>query len=261
MVNRRSFLLQSAAATGMTAGLAGQVQAMEKPMTKDNELEKIVRHTAWTIVARQSVLSVRQRGLVEAIALASMGAQQALRLSLMHSLDEGLRAQELSEAILHSSPYAGAGHALDAQAVLLEVLHARGVSLDWPEAATVTDQNRMKKGLQAQTEIFGEAIGRMIAGLAPDEELVMHTLLTGHCFGDFYTRKVFTLQERELLTFAAVVSIGGADPQVRAHVHGCHNMGYGRDTLLGVLAVLAPWIGFPRTLNGLASINEVLKKQ
>lgn len=257
MLNRRNFLIQSALVTGV----AGSAQAKEKNMAETSELEKIVRHTAWDQVSSQTTLTVRQRSLVEATALSSVGATRALRLSLEHSLEAGVHLQELYEAIVQSSPYAGAGRALDAQAVFQDVLREQGIAADWPQAGTVTDQNRLEKGLAAQTGIFGDAINRMIAGLAPDEELIMHTLLTGHCFGDFYTRKVFTLQERELLTFAAMVSIGGADPQVRAHVNGCSRMGYDRKTLLDVLAVLAPWIGFPRTLNGLAAVNEFFRKK
>jgi 4-carboxymuconolactone decarboxylase len=35
------------------------------------------------------------------------------------------------------------------------------------------------------------------------------------------------------------------------------NVGNSRETLLGVLAVLVPFIGYPRTLNALAAVNEV----
>ena len=54
-----------------------------------------------------------------------------------------------------------------------------------------------------------------------------------------------------------LVSLGGADAQVRGHVLGNLNVGNDRARLLDVLTVLVPFIGYPRTLNGLAAIDEI----
>jgi alkylhydroperoxidase/carboxymuconolactone decarboxylase family protein YurZ len=42
------------------------------------------------------------------------------------------------------------------------------------------------------------------------------------------------------------------------HVAANLNVGNDRRTLLGVLTVLVPFIGYPRTLNALAAVNEVV---
>ena len=62
---------------------------------------------------------------------------------------------------------------------------------------------------------------------------------------------------RELITFAMLTALGGCDPQVRSHVAANLNVGNDRQTLIGVITVLLPFIGYPRTLNALAAINEV----
>jgi 4-carboxymuconolactone decarboxylase len=49
----------------------------------------------------------------------------------------------------------------------------------------------------------------------------------------------------------------GCDPQVRGHVAASLNVGNDRQTLISVLTALLPFIGYPRTLNALAAINEV----
>lgn len=51
---------------------------------------------------------------------------------------------------------------------------------------------------------------------------------------------------------------GGCEPQVKAHVGGNAAVGNGKETLLAALTVCLPYIGFPRALNALACINEVL---
>ena len=82
--------------------------------------------------------------------------------------------------------------------------------------------------------------------------------LSAYCFGDFYTRKFLTIPERELLTSAILAAQGGCEPQVKAHVGGTTAVGTGKETQLAAPTVCLPYIGFPRTLNALACINEVL---
>jgi alkylhydroperoxidase/carboxymuconolactone decarboxylase family protein YurZ len=47
------------------------------------------------------------------------------------------------------------------------------------------------------------------------------------------------------------------DPQVKGHVAANLNVGNDRQTLISVITVLLPFIGYPRTLNALAAINEI----
>jgi 4-carboxymuconolactone decarboxylase len=82
----------------------------------------------------------------------------------------------------------------------------------------------------------------------------------GQLFGD----RVSTLAQsdpdvRELLTFSMLVALGGADAQVRGHVNGNLRVGNTRARLLAVLTVLVPFIGYPRTLNGLAALNDITR--
>ena len=58
-----------------------------------------------------------------------------------------------------------------------------------------------------------------------------------------------------------LVALGGADAQVKGHVAGNLNVGNDRGTLLAVLTQLLPFIGYPRTLNGLAALNEVTSEK
>ena len=91
---------------------------------------------------------------------------------------------------------------------------------------------------------------------APDDELHLQRFLSANCFGDHYTREGVDLPTRELLTFAMLVSLGGCEPQVRGHVSANLNVGNDRGVLIDVLTQLLPFIGYPRTLNGLRMVNE-----
>ena len=45
---------------------------------------------------------------------------------------------------------------------------------------------------------------------------------------------------------------------MRGHVAGNLNVGNGRQVLIDVLSQLLPFIGYPRTLNGLRAVDDVV---
>ena len=61
-----------------------------------------------------------------------------------------------------------------------------------------------------------------------------------------------------LLTFAMLISLGGCEPQVKGHVTGNLKVGNDRTRLIDVVTQLLPHIGYPRTLNALRVIDEVV---
>ena len=64
---------------------------------------------------------------------------------------------------------------------------------------------------------------------------------------------------RELLTFTAIISIGGCDPQAKAHAAGNLSVGNTKKLLIETVTTCLPYIGYPRTLNALTCIEEVCK--
>jgi len=51
-------------------------------------------------------------------------------------------------------------------------------------------------------------------------------------------------------------ALSGCDPQIKGHVAANLNFGNDRALLLAVATQL-PFIGYPRTLNALAAVNEI----
>lgn len=130
------------------------------------------------------------------------------------------------------------------------VLTAGGVSLPLAGQATVTQENRLEQGVQAQEEIFGERMRQAWqAG-------TVNRWLAENCFGDYYTRRGLSLPERELITFCFLAAQGGCEPQLTAHAKG--NMAIGNDAefLTRVVLNCLPYIGYPRSLNALACVKK-----
>lgn len=202
-------------------------------------------------------LSARLRELVILAVAAANQTMNEVRRHTIAALASGVKPEEIKEAVYHCAPYIGLGKAENAVNAVNEAFAERGIALPLTSGQTVTEESRLADGIAAQKSIFGVQIDAMRAA-APEDQKKIQDDLSAYCFGDFYTRRFLTIPERELLTFAILAAQGGCEPQVRAHVGGNAAVGNGRETLLAALTVCLPYIGFPRTLNALSCINEVL---
>jgi 4-carboxymuconolactone decarboxylase len=223
----------------------------------DPELIEYFDNFAFDEVLRHGNLDTKTRLMVQ---LASMIACQALReyrAMLGAALTVGVTPVEAKEIVYHAVPYVGMAKVFDFIHATNEVLTERGVELPLPGQSTTTPEDRMEKGLAVQKKIVGaEAVEAMYAA-APEDEMHIQRYLSGNCFGDHFTRTGIELRTRELLTLSMLIALGGCEPQVRGHVSANLNVGNDRARLIDVITQLLPFIGYPRTLNGLRMIDEV----
>jgi 4-carboxymuconolactone decarboxylase len=154
-------------------------------------------------------------------------------------------------------PYVGVAKVFDFLHATNAVFQKKGIELPLEGQSTTTPETRFEKGVAAQKAIFGEAIDKM-RQQSPKDQLHIQDFLAANCFGDYYTRNGLDLKTRELLTFAMLISLGGCEPQVKGHVTGNLKLGNDRTRLIDVVTQLLPYIGYPRTLNALRVIDEVV---
>src|SRR5208283_4777872 len=223
----------------------------------DPEFIELFDNWAFDEVIRQSKLDTKTRVM---LILASTIASQALgeyKVMVGAALNVGLTPIEIKEILYQTVPYVGVAKAFDFLHATNEVLQNNGVSLPLEGQSTTTPETRCEKGVAAQKAIFGEAIDKM-RQQAPKDQLHIQDFLAANCFGDYYTRNGIDLKTRELLTFAMLISLGGCEPQVKGHVTGNLKIGNDRERLTDVVTQLLPYIGYPRTLNALRAIDEVV---
>ena len=113
---------------------------------------------------------------------------------------------------------------------------------------------------RSQKSIFGVAIEQMYAN-SPKNQLHIQEYLSANCFGDYVSRNGLDLKTRELLTFAMLISLGGCESQVKGHIHGNVSVGNNKETLITAVTQLIPFIGYPRALNALACVNEIIPEK
>jgi 4-carboxymuconolactone decarboxylase len=223
----------------------------------DPELVAYFDNFAFDEVQSHGTLDPRIRLIVQLAALIGCHAVAEFRAMLGAALTAGVTPVEVKEVVYQAVPYVGMGKAYDVLTATNEVLTERGVELPLPGQSTTTPDDRLAKGRQVQGEIVGHAgVDAMYAG-APADLQHIQRFLSGNCFGDHLTRTGLDLATRELVTFSFLVALGGCDAQVKGHIRGNLNVGNDRGRLIEVITQLLPFIGYPRTLNGINAINEV----
>lgn len=224
--------------------------------TKENanmsELYQITENFINQDVPTVGKLDKKMRELITIVVLTSNGQSEYVKEHVEKALKAGAKPVEIREAIYQCAPYVGAPKALDAEKAMMEVIKDKIES-----TSTVTAQTRDEAGLNTQVEIFGEKIKAM-PSLYPENEQHIPQFLAKYCFGDFYTRKGLDLKTRELLTLCMLVSIGDTESQIKGHIQGNLNMGNDKDTMIAAINQCLPYIGFPRTLNALKYLNEIV---
>jgi 4-carboxymuconolactone decarboxylase len=80
-------------------------------------------------------------------------------------------------------------------------------------------------------------------------------------FGEIYSRPGLTLAQRELLSLASLVTIGGLEPQLRGHTRGAVNVGCTPTEILETVIHTVQYCGFPKALNAITVITDELLAQ
>ncbi len=223
----------------------------------DPDLVEIFDDFAFDEVLAHSGLEPRLRLITQLAALVGAGALAEYRVMLGAALTVGVSPVELKEIVYQAVPYVGMGRGYDVVAATNDVLTDRGVPLPLPSQSTTTRETRAGAGRAVQEQIVGADRLAALDARTPDDEQHVQRWLSAHCFGDHYTRTGLDVPTRELVTLALLVGLGGADAQVRGHVAANLNVGNDRQRLIDVVTQLLPFIGYPRTLNALAAIDEI----
>lgn len=218
----------------------------------DPEFMERFQHFAWDEVVNEEGQQLPPVTRYTAILATLMGCQgvDAYRELLPRALDAGLTPVAVKEIVYQSVDYLGYGRMLPFLEATNQVLKARGIALPLEPQATTTIEDRLEKGIQAQADIFGEHMKE--AWKAGH----INRWLAANCFGDYYTRTGLDLAQREMITFCFLAAQGGCEPQLTAHAKGNMNLGNDKAFLVKVVSQCLPYIGYPRSLNAIACINQ-----
>lgn len=122
------------------------------------------------------------------------------------------------------------------------------------------DETRYQRGharLKQMLGELGEQAVENIARISPD----MAHYVVEFIFGDIHGRPGLDLKTRELAALTSLVTRGGVEPQLRAHLHGALNVGWSVQEIIELMIEMAVYAGFPAALNGLYAARDVFAER
>lgn len=258
----------SAAFLFIATGLNEQIDAQNKNMEmnkelfkNDPELDEILRNFAFGEALQYgNNIDAKTTSMLTMASCIALQSRTMYMETLESAWKNGVTPVEIKEVLYHAVPYAGMGKTVDFIDCTNDFLKSKGVDLPVKGQTTTNKETRFSEGLKTQKSIFGEQIDKM-RKTAPANQAHIQDYLSANCFGDYYTRTGLDVKTREALTYAILISLGGCEPQVKGHIAGNLNVGNDKEYLLEATTRLLPFIGYPKTLNAIACLNEVVPEK
>lgn len=224
----------------------------------DPEFSDFFQNFVFDEVVNSDELDDRTRMM--AILAALMGCQgiDTFEIMLPASLNAGVTPVEVKEIVYQGAAYLGIGRVLPFINKVNAIFEKKGISIPLSGQATIGRGERIEKGEQAQVDIFGDGM-KGFATSGPEESRHINRWLSGNCFGDYYTRSGLDYRQREMITFCFLLAQGGCEPQLISHAAGNMKVGNDKVFLIHIISQCLPYIGYPRSLNGLRCVNEAAK--
>ncbi len=122
-------------------------------------------------------------------------------------------------------------------------------------AQTTSTMDRIEVCKQNYHTLFG---GEALTGQGTDPEMM--DMLQKFIFGEVFQIGELTLKQREMITCITLATMQTL-PQLKAHAGAALNVGVTPVELREVMYLTAPFIGFPKMLNAVATVNEVFKER
>ncbi len=221
----------------------------------DTEFYNIMENFINEVSNKSELLSNKQKELIKIVSLITQQSKKLLLYEIENALSLGLTPIEIKEAVYQCAPYSGFPRTIDAINIVNKVFEKNNIHLPLEKQSTVTKQTIFEKGLTAQTTIFGQAMREIANG--ENTPNPAYYLIT-NCFGDYYTRNGLDLKTREMLTLCILINLG-TESQIKSHINGNVNMGNNKAFIQEMIYQCLPYCGYPRTLNALNCLNEVLQ--
>jgi 4-carboxymuconolactone decarboxylase len=116
----------------------------------------------------------------------------------------------------------------------------------------VSDSERRERGLARLAELGDEPGGDEFLARMGD----LGDWVVDFVFGDVHARPGLGARERELIILAVLTTLGGAEPQVRAHIRALRAIDVPVSEIEESILQTAPYAGFPRAINALKVLRE-----
>jgi 4-carboxymuconolactone decarboxylase len=230
---------------------------ISKAKLTDPDLIEVFDNFAFDEVISHDSLDVKIRVIMIMASTIGSHSLTEYKMFVNAALNVGAKPIEIKEVLYQAVPYVGVSKVIDFIHATNEIFAERNIALPLESQSTTSPKTRFEKGLAKQKEIFGDVIDGMYEN-SPKDLLHFQNYLSANCFGDYITRNGLDVKTREMVTLSFLIALGGTESQIKGHIQGNANVGNDRQTLINLMTQLLPYVGYPRTLNAINCLNEIL---
>ena len=203
-------------------------------------------------------LDIRYRMLATLSVLSSLQRLSQLETYVHSALNIGLSAEEIQEALIHCSIYAGFPSAVNSLEVAHRAFEERGIEVPQTEVPEVGLDEMEARGRELRERLMGEqdrgGYVNALTDLAPDLRL----LTLQFAFGEIYFRPGLDLKSRVVCATAALTALRAEAP-LRNFLSAGIRVGLSKEEIVEVLMQTGGYAGYPAALSAIAIAAEVLE--
>lgn len=202
-------------------------------------------------------LAMADRALCTLAALSVLQRLEAMRPMVGTALGLGLSARNILEVFVQVGLYAGFVTTEASAAVAHDVFQARGLAVpaEAPRSDSIGELDRIGRDVMAKLHGDRATQGYAAPGNTITGELYPAAIRYG--YGELWTRPGLDHRQRMLCAIAAF-TVMGLESQLRKFAKSALNVGLTRAEIIEAVIQTGPYGGFPRALNGLGILSEVL---
>ena len=186
------------------------------------------------------------------------GHMEALEAHVASALDLGLPARTILEVFMQAGLYGGFVTTEAAARTAQKVFAARKVRVG-PDAPRVeTNEMLDARGHAVMAKLHGDRAGQGYA--APDNRVTgaLYPSAIRYGYGELWGREGLDHRQRMLVAIASFTALG-LEGQLKKFGTSALNIGLSREEVIEAVIQTGPYSGFPRALNGLGLLSDVLK--
>ena len=173
------------------------------------------------------------------------------------ALDQGLSPRNILEVFVQAGLYGGFGTAEQAARCAHGVFRARGLTVPPEPPRTDSNETLDARGRELMATLHG---ARGQQGYAAPGNAVTGALYPSairYGYGELWFRPGLDHRQRMLVALASFTVLG-LESQLEKFAQSALNVGLKREEIVEAVIQVAPYGGFPRTLNGLAILSRAL---
>ncbi len=220
-------------------------------------IDDLMAEVAYGSIWQRPGLSQADRMICTIAVLGPLERHIELERHIASALDMGLKPEAILEVLLQAGLYGGFITAESGSQIARKVFSDHGIELAPAAPRNATTEELDKRGATLMGELHGDRGKQGYAAPGNTTTAELYPAAIRYGYGELWFRPGLERRQRLLVAVAAFTGLG-LETQLAKFAQSALNAGLQRQEIIEAVIQTGPYSGFPRALNGLAILSEVL---